>query len=81
MIPCIACSEATVERLFSFLHRTVGHFLRKSLKLETMEMMTNIYINTILKQQPPFERDETKYLESHFEEDDIEMTENIIIDE
>ena len=47
MFPCIACSEAAVERLFSYLHRLVGHFLRKSLSIETMEHLANVYVNKI----------------------------------
>ena len=55
MIPCIAFSEATIERLFSFLHRSAGYFIRKSLGLDTLEHFANIYINRVLKIKSSFE--------------------------
>lgn len=54
MIPCIACSEATVERLFSYLHRASGYFLRKGLEMETLEHFANVYINKLLEIRAPF---------------------------
>ena len=45
----VPCSEASVERLFSFLHRTVGHFLRKSLSIDTLQHIANVYINKIIE--------------------------------
>ena len=41
-------SEADVERLFSFFHRCVATFMRKSLEIRTITHLERIYSNLIV---------------------------------
>jgi hypothetical protein len=48
MYESISVSEAEVERLFSFFHRSTGIFLRKNLSIETLKMLGRVYLSKIV---------------------------------
>lgn len=48
MYESISVSEAEVERLFSFFHRSIGIFLRKNLSIETLKMLGRVYLSKIV---------------------------------